>query len=129
MVLANQKTCPPSLFELITLITYLFSLLLFACSCLPSCWPVLAYRSPHPLPYPVCWLINIRDSVNSVFSNLFVLCTNRFSFLVLETDIKRFPPPPGSCHPLFHFSPLTLPFTFLTSFSQLASLPACCCCV
>ncbi len=33
MVLANQRTCPcpPSLFEFITLITYQFSLLLFAC--------------------------------------------------------------------------------------------------
>ncbi len=48
MVLANQKTCPPSLFEFITLITYLFSFLLFACPCASLCLPTVAHTSTLP---------------------------------------------------------------------------------
>ncbi len=69
-----------------------------------------------------CWLINIRDSV--------------FSFISLNCRTNHFIPncfspkffyssPPGSCHPLVTFFTLS---TFLTSFSQLVSLPACSLC-
>ncbi len=121
MVLANQKTCPPSLFELITLtlITYLFFLLLFACSCLSSCWPVLAYCSPHPLPYPVCWLINIHDFV---FSN-FVLFFAPIVFLFSSSRQTENSPPRV-------LSPIVSFFTFyptlhLPDFLQPACFSAC----
>jgi hypothetical protein len=53
-------------------------------------------------------IINIRDSVFSIFlffaPIVFLLSPSR------QTE-NLSPPPPGSCHPLFHFSPFTLPFT------------------
>ncbi len=60
LVLANQKTCPPSLFEFITLITYLFSLQLcvcLACPCACLCLPTVAHTSTVPgvLAYQHTW--------------------------------------------------------------------------
>ena len=78
MVLANQKTCPPSLFELTTLITYLFSFLLFAClachrACL--CSPTVALTI-----YPTrC--VGSSTYVILSFLIFFVLCNNRFDFV------------------------------------------------
>ncbi len=103
------------------------SVFLYLClSCVSLACPTLPVVAPSP--YLVCWLINIRDSVFLIFL-LFAPIVFLFSSSRQTADRNFFLPPPGSCHPLFHFSPFTLPFIFLTSFSQLASLPACCCCV
>ncbi len=118
MVLANQKTCPPSLFEFITLITYLFSLLLCAClaSCLPLCLPVLAYRSPHfYLTQCVGLSTYVILSFLNLFSFLFTLPPIVFIF-VLPHSFFFSPPPTTPCRSLFTFSTLEL---FLTCFSQL----------
>ena len=105
---------PPFLFKLITLITYLFSRTLVS-----SCpWLGLAHHSLH-LTLPWCWLINIRDSVFSIF---FVLCTNHFFGLSVRQKIwfLRFPP----LGLVSHFSLFYLQLPFNSSrlhFSQLAS--------
>jgi hypothetical protein len=100
LVLANQKTCSPSLFELITLITYLFSFLLFAClACHRAglCSPTVALTL-----YPTrC--VGLSTYVILSFLLFFVLCTDRFSFLVLETDRKKFLPPPRVLSPSVSF--------------------------
>ncbi len=49
MVRENQKTCPPSLLEFITLITYLFFLVTLRLSCLPLACHCLAYPSLDPI--------------------------------------------------------------------------------
>ncbi len=92
---------PPPVLSFITLITYLLSLTLVL-----SCpWLGLAYLSLH-LTLPWWWLINIRDSVFSIF---FVLCTNHFIGSVCQTKKKIW---------FFEISPsgsyLSL-FTFLSS--------------
>ncbi len=110
--------------NLITLITYLFPFLLFtclACHRASLCSPTIALT----LYLTRC----VGLSTYVILSFLFFLFFAPIVFLLSssrQTEKKN--SPLGSCHPLFHFSPFTLPFTFLTSFSQLASLPACCCC-
>jgi hypothetical protein len=123
-----QESLPSFSSPFITLITYLFSLLLFACLaclCAGLCSCTLDL-SPHPVLYPGCSLINIRDSV---FFSL-----QSFYFCLFKVFLPKFFhfPPPWVLPPTFRFSVSftpTLSPNFLTSFSQLASLPACCCCV
>ena len=126
MALADQKTCPPSLCSFITLTTYLFSLLPFtclACLCASLCLCSLAL-TPYPTrcvglsTYVIKSFLLFRSTVAPI---IFILVCSKFFHQSFFT-----PPPLGL---VTHFSPFTLPFTFLTSFSQLASLPACCCCV
>ena len=49
MVLADQRTCPPSLCSFITLITYLFFPVTLRLSCLPLACITLTYPSRHPI--------------------------------------------------------------------------------
>ncbi len=121
--LADQKTCPPSLCSFITLITYQFSflpLLVLACLSASLCGLTLVFTLPHTgvdlSTYVILYF----------FEPLFVPFT-------LPPIVFRF-----FYQSFFYFSPLGLVthfllsptlFTFLTCFSQLASLPACsqCC--
>ncbi len=103
MVLADQKTCPPSLCEFITLITYQFSPVTLRLSCWPLASLPLTYPSRHRF-IEGCWLINIRDSV-FLFHSTVARRTNHFN-LVCSNCFHQSPkffysPPPGSCHPLF----------------------------
>ncbi len=120
MVLANQGNPPPSLFEPHNLnhVSVFFPLTL-RLSCLPLCWPVHAYCSPHPLPYLVCWLINIRDEVFFIF---FFLFTNHFIPVFSKCFYQSFFHSPPL--PLFSFLLLLLPFQ-LPDFLQPACFSAC----
>ena len=113
MVLANLGNVSPPLFNLITLITYLFSLLLcacLACPCACLCLPTVAHTSTLPgvLAYQHTWFclfwISFRSFVPS-HQSFFV-----FFYLTF------FHSPPTPCRSLFTFS--TLEF-FPTCFSQL----------
>jgi hypothetical protein len=126
---ASQGNPSPSLFNLITLITYLFSLLLLPFACLACLCASLCSRTLALTPYPT-WCVglsiinNIRDSVFLIFLFLF---TNHFILVFSKFVLpKFFTSPPWVLSPTFHFPTF---FTFLISFSELASLPACCCCV
>jgi hypothetical protein len=108
----DQKTWPPSLCEFISLITYQFSLLLFAClACLR-----VSLRSPTLAPrtllaYQHTWL-------SLFFEPLFALFTlPRTVFVFFSTKCFLLLPPLGL---VTHFSLFPTLFTFLTSFSQLA---------
>ncbi len=62
LVLADKRTCPPSLCEFITLITYQFSffLLTLCLSCLPLGQPVRAYPSPtYLVGLPTTYVIKV----------------------------------------------------------------------
>ncbi len=116
MVLADLRLCSCSPFPFHT---HNFT---YTRACLASAWPAACITLVSPSPYSECWLINIRDSV---FSHFFVLCTNRFSFLVLETDRKKFSPPPPRV-----LSPIVSLFTFyptlhLPDFLRPACFSAC----
>ncbi len=122
MVLPNlRKRIPYPLpcLNLITLITYLFFLSLFACLaclranlCLHTLAPPLIVHVV--LAYQHTYVIKSFSSFVFSFHQSFLL----FSFQ------SFFYSPPGLAS---HFSLFSTVFTFLTSFSQLASLPACCC--
>jgi hypothetical protein len=126
LVLANKRTCPPSLFDFITLITitYQFSLLLFVCFRLPfaGLHPTLTYPSPLHL---YCTGVGLPTYVilsflfHSTVAPIILLCSKVFLFTAFV-----FSSPLGL---VTHFSLFSTLFTFLTSFSHLASLPACCC--
>jgi hypothetical protein len=123
LVLADQKTCPPSLCEFITLITYQLSPVTLRLSCWPlACLP-LAYPSRHHF-IEGCWLINIRDSV-FLFHSTVAPIISFLSAKIVSTKVSFTPPPLGL---VTHFSLYSTLFTFLTSFSQLASLPVCTLC-
>ena len=92
----TKDSWPPPLFAFITLITYQFSLLPFAClACL--CASLCSRTLVSPLPYPVCWLINIRDSVFWRFLQ------SHQSFFVFLPKFFFNSPPPVSCLSLFTF--------------------------
>ncbi len=117
-------TVPPLSFTFITLITYQFSFLPFAClgcPCASLCSRTLVYTS-----YPTR-RVDLSTYVIKSFEPFSFFFTHppivfRFSFFVL-----RFPPP-RSCLSLFtfyHFSIFSFPFNpSRLHFSQLAS-PAC----
>ena len=119
---STKDSWPPSLFAFITLITYQFSLLPFAClACL--CASLCSRTLVSPLPYPVCWLINIRDSVFLRFlyeNDDYFLSFLRTFFVFFYPSFFNFPPP---CL-VSHFSLFTLLFTLPDFLQQLAS-PAC----
>ncbi len=117
MVLADKRTRSLSRCSFITLITYQFSFLLFACRACPRvslCSPTLAPRTL--LAYQHTWL--------SLFLNLVSLLLpshQSFSFLMFNNCFLTPPPPPGSCHPLF-----TFPYPFhLPDLLQPACFSAC----
>ncbi len=121
MVLADQKTCPPSLCSFITLITYLFSLLPFtclACLCASLCLCTLAL-TPYPTrcvglsTYVIKSFLLFHSTVAPI---IFILvCSKYFSPKFFYSS------PPGSCHPLF-----TFPYPFhLPDFLQPACFSAC----
>ena len=124
MVLPDKRTRSPSLCEFITLITYQFSLLPFAClACLCA---GLRSRTLVYTPYPtrcVDLSFNIRDSVFLRFhSCLLSSRTNHFlSFLFFTKVFFNLPPTPCL---VSHFSLFTLLFTLPDFLQQLAS-PAC----
>ena len=111
---------PRPCLSFITLITYQLSF--YSCSVLP--WLAVAYPS-HNLTTPYCWLINIRDSIFSIF-----FCSLHQSFFWFclsdkKIDFLRFLP----LGLISHFSLFYLQLPFNPSrlhFSQLAS-PACFC--
>ncbi len=121
MVLADQRTCPPSLCSFITLITYQFSLLLFVCLCLACLWlAALTYPSPTP---PYCTVVGLSTYLilsfllfHSTVAPIILLCSKVFFspkfFLLL---------PPWVLSPTFHF-----PYPFhLPDFLQPACFSAC----
>ena len=118
-----KEPYPLPCFNLITLISYLFSLLPFACIaclCASLCLCTLALT-----PYPTRCV-----GLSTYVIKSFLLSHQSFSFLSSQSFFFTkvcFTPPPLGLVTHFSLSPSTL-FTFLTSFSQLASLPACCCC-
>ena len=119
---ADQKTCFPPCVLFITLITYQFSLLpllVLACLSASLCGLTLAFTLPHTGVDLSTYVIL------SFFEPLFVPFT--LPPIVFRFFLPKF----------FYSSPLGLVthfllsstlFTFLTCFSQLASLPACSLC-
>jgi hypothetical protein len=105
---------PCFLFNLITLITYLFSFLLFVCLACP-CASVLTYPSPHHL---TCTGVGLSTYVILSFFYFTLLSHQSFYFVpkfVFHQSFFHFSAP-GSCLPLFtfvflwlHFSPSWLP--------------------
>ncbi len=90
-----QEPYPLPCVNLITLITYLFSLLLFVCLSCHWASPYLRTLADTTLLHG-CWLINIRDSV---FSFISLYCrTNHFHSCLLSAQIfftkVFFTPPP-----------------------------------
>ena len=123
MVLANLRNCSPSL----CFIHNLNHVSVFSYLCL-SCISLACLTLVAPPPYSC--VVDLSTYVILSFLFLFLFFTPIvFLFSSSRQTEIFFLPPPGSCHPFFHFSLFTLPFTFLTYFSQLASLPACRCCV
>jgi hypothetical protein len=122
LVLANFRNCSPSLCSFITLTTYLFFFLLFAClACLCAC---LRSRT-LALTTTIARVVVLSTYVILSFFIFCFLFNNHFVYFV--SNCFYFPPP-WVLSPTFHFClSLTTLFTFLTCFSQLASLPACCC--
>jgi hypothetical protein len=112
----------PSLFNLITLITYLFTLLPFACLvclCAGLCSRRLALTH-----YPT-WCVGLSTYVISLFV-LFVPFHQSFYSCLFKVFLPKFffTFPPWVLSPIFSFFSLSCffdyPFTFLTCFSQLA---------
>jgi hypothetical protein len=98
-----QEPYPLPCLNLITLITYLFSLLLYVCLSCPWASPYLRTLADTTLLHGR-WLINIRDSVFSFISlycrtNHFILVCSKCFFSPKFFSFS----PPGSCHPLFTF--------------------------
>ena len=121
MVLANLRNCSPSL----CFIHNLNHVSVFSYLCL-SCISLACLTLVAPPPYSC--VVDLSTYV--ILSFCFYFCSLHQSFFFSRLRDRQkiyifFLPPPGSCHPFFHFSLFTLPFTFLTYFSQLASLPAC----
>ncbi len=105
MVLADQRTCPPSLClcSFITLITYQFSLLLFACV-LPAFGLRVSLRLPTLAPRT---LLAYQHTWSSFFEPLFVPFT--LPPIVFDFFYQScFTPPPSPLSPIFHFP---LPFS------------------
>ncbi len=124
----TKGTAPPFLFELITLITHLFSFLLFVCLACP--WADLYLHTLTITTFPArvlayqhtwfCLFLFHQSFCHQSFLRQSFFSPKFFSLL-----------PPLSLGLLTHFSllfSLTTLFTCLNSFSQLAFLPACCCC-
>ncbi len=89
-------------------------------SCSPLCWPVLAYSSSSPTPYPTrC--VDLSTYVILSFCDFSSRTNHFFSFFF--TKVFQSPPPPRVLSLTFHFSPYSSPF--LTSFSSLLHLPVC----
>jgi hypothetical protein len=110
-----QEPYPLPCLNLITLITYQFSLLLFVCLACPWFAYYLRTLADTSLLHG-CWLTNIRDSV---FSFISLYCrTNQICF---SPKFVFYSSPPGSCHPLFTF---LYPF-HLPDFLQPACFSAC----
>jgi hypothetical protein len=117
---------PPPCFNLINNLNHVsvFHLTLRLSDLPPRASPYLRTLADTTLLHG-CWLINIRDSVFSFISlycstNHFILVCSKFVFHQIFF----------TSHPLrlvTHFLLFPTLFTFLTSFSQLASLLACCC--
>ena len=125
MVLANLGNVSPPLFNLITLITYLFSLLLcacLACPCACLCLPTVAHTSTLPgvLAYQHTWFclfwISFRSFVPS-HQSFFV-----FFYLIFFT-----PPPPFVGHSSL-FLPLNSSRLASASFPSLPVCSLCCLC-
>ena len=91
-------------------------------SCLPLCWPVLAYFSLHPLPYSMC--VDLSTYVILSFCDfILVYCqVAPINFYTFYQSFFQFPPP-RVLSLTFHFSLYSSPF--LTSFSSLLHLPVC----
>jgi hypothetical protein len=88
--------------------------------CLPSGQPALAYPSPT-------YLVGLSTYVIKFFLNLVSLLLpshQSFCFVFFSTNFFYSSPPPCL---VTHFSLFPTLFTFLTCFSQLASLPVCIC--
>ena len=105
MVLANLGNVSPPLFNLITLITYLFSLLLcacLACPCACLCLPTVAYTPTLPgvLAYQHTWLSLFWISFRSCLPSH----QSFFVFFYLILFIFFFTPPLGL---VTHFSLFT----------------------
>jgi hypothetical protein len=118
----TSGTVSPSLCE-----PYQFSLLLFVCIACP--WPAYHLRTLADTSLlHGCWLISIRDSV--FFSFISPYCRTKhftlFQSFVFTKVVLLSPPPPLGL--VTHFSLSSTLFTFLTSFSQLASLLVCSLC-
>jgi hypothetical protein len=67
-----REPYPLPCLKLITLITYLFSLLPFTCLAWLCASVRLCFSSPNPLPYMVCWLINTRQAKSNK-ENIYVI--------------------------------------------------------
>jgi hypothetical protein len=120
LVLADQKACPPSLCEFITLITYQFSLVTLRLSCCP--WP--AYHLRTLADTTSLKGVGLSTYVILSFCISLYCRTNHFHSCLLKlvfTKVFFTLPPPGSCHPLF-----TLLYPFhLPDFLQPACFSAC----
>ncbi len=117
----------PFMFTLITLITYLLSC--YSCFDLP--WLAFAYLSLHLTVHrTVCVDLStyVRDSV---FSFLFVLCTNHFLFLSLVSDKFWYWdfPPQGLVSHFLLFSLFFLQLPFNPSRLHFRLQPACFTCL
>ncbi len=121
MVLAEQKTCPPSLCSFITLITYLFSLLPFtclACLCASLCLCTIAL-----IPYPTRCVGSSTYVIKSfllfhstVAPIIFILvCSKCFHQSVFYSST------PWVLSPIFHLLPYPSP-SWLPSASLLLCL-------
>ncbi len=118
LVLADQRTCPPSPVFIHNLNQVSVFFLTLRLSCLPSGQPALAYPSPT-------YLVGLSTYVIKSFwtpFRSFYPPTNRFRFFF--TKVFLLLPPLGL---VTHFSLSSTLFTFLTCFSQLASVPVCVC--
>ena len=122
LVLADQKTCPcpPSLCAFIILNTYLFFPVTLRLSCLPLACITLTYPSRHPIAARV---LAYQHTCLSLFFISLYCRTNHFTLFQSFLFHQNFYSSPLGLVTHFSLSP-TLS-TFLTSFSQLASLPAC----
>ena len=88
-------------------------------SCLPLCWPVLAYSSPTPYPTRC---VDLSTYVILSFCDFHSCLLSHQSFLfLLPKFFQNFPPRVLSltCHFSLYSSP------FLTSFSSFLHLPVC----
>jgi hypothetical protein len=110
---------PPSLINLITLITYLFSFLLFVCLACPCASLYLRTLALTTLPARV---LAYQHTLFCLF--YFTLLSHQSFYFVYHQSFSSLLLP-WVLSPTFHFClSLTTLFTFLTSFSHLASLPA-----
>ncbi len=108
MVLANLGNVSLPLFKPHNLNHVSVFLLTLRLSCLPLCWPVLAYRSPHLYPTRcVCLSTYVILSFLNLFSFLFAL-PPIVSFFYTSTFCCFCHSPPTPCRSLFTFSTLEL---------------------